>query len=85
MRAIHERGLRIPQDISIVGFDGIENGAYTHPVLTTFVQPFDDIAEQSVATLFGLINEGKPHKHILLQTTLEQGESFSPVKEVAKC
>lgn len=35
MGAIHERGLRIPQDISIVGFDGIELSAYTMPALTT--------------------------------------------------
>jgi len=33
--AIHERGLRIPEDISIVGFDGIELSAYTMPALTT--------------------------------------------------
>jgi len=85
MRAVHEHGLRIPEDISIVGFDGIENGEYTNPILTTFVQPFDEIAEKSVATLLGLINEGKPHKHMILQTTLEEGESFRPIRRDVQC
>jgi DNA-binding LacI/PurR family transcriptional regulator len=39
MGAIHEAGLRIPEDISIVGFDGIELSRYTQPALTTVLVP----------------------------------------------
>ena len=35
MGALHEAGLRIPEDISVIGFDGIELSAYTQPALTT--------------------------------------------------
>ena len=37
MGAIHEAGSRIPEDISIIGFDGIERSAYTLPALTTML------------------------------------------------
>jgi LacI family transcriptional regulator len=80
MRAIREKGLRIPEDISIIGFDGIENGGYTYPSLTTFVQPFDEMAEKSVSTLLGLIDSDNPQSHIILKTTLEKGGSFMAVE-----
>jgi LacI family transcriptional regulator len=77
MKAVHEKGLRVPQDISIVGFDGIENGAYTNPTLTTFVQPFEEMADKSVTTLLGLISGECEHRHFILNTTLERGKSFA--------
>ncbi|MCL2202897.1 MAG: LacI family transcriptional regulator [Defluviitaleaceae bacterium] len=79
MKAVHERGLRVPEDISVVGFDGIESGGYTNPTLTTFVQPFDEMAEKSVETLLGIIDEGKPHEHIVLQATLNECGSFRSI------
>jgi len=77
IKAVQEKGLRVPQDVSVVGFDGIENGAYTNPTLTTFVQPFNEIAEKSVATLLGIINDGKAHRHHIVGSTLEEGGSFT--------
>ncbi len=49
-------GLRVPEDVSIVGFDGIEAAAWTDPPLTTVEQPILDIARTAVATLRGLIS-----------------------------
>ncbi|MYX46690.1 substrate-binding domain-containing protein, partial [Streptomyces sp. SID89] len=37
LHVAHERGLRVPEDLSLVGFDGIEDGRYAHPPLTTVV------------------------------------------------
>jgi LacI family transcriptional regulator len=51
MGAIHEAGLRIPQDISIVGFDGIELSAYTQPALTTLVVSRGELAAQAFRCL----------------------------------
>jgi DNA-binding LacI/PurR family transcriptional regulator len=48
-------GLHVPTDISIVGFDGIEAGAWVQPALTTIEQPIDDIAETAIAALRKLI------------------------------
>jgi DNA-binding LacI/PurR family transcriptional regulator len=44
-------GLRVPDDLSIVGFDGIEAARWTRPQLTTIEQPIDDIAESALRAL----------------------------------
>jgi len=49
------RGLRVPEDLSVVGFDGIEAAAWTSPPLTTVEQPIDEIAETAVNALSSLI------------------------------
>ena len=79
LKAIHESGLRVPQDISVVGFDGIENSAYTNPPLTTFVQPYEQMAKQSVEILLGIIEGTRTHEHIILETTLDEGASCRAV------
>jgi DNA-binding LacI/PurR family transcriptional regulator len=54
-------GLRVPEDLSIVGFDGIEAAAWTSPALTTMEQPIEEIAETAVNALMTLIAApGKP-------------------------
>jgi DNA-binding LacI/PurR family transcriptional regulator len=50
-------GLRVPDDLSIVGFDGIEAGTWTQPTLTTVEQPIDEIADTAVSALQTLIDE----------------------------
>lgn len=51
MGAIHEKGLRIPQEISVIGFDGIELSAYTQPALTTIAVPRTELAEKAFRSL----------------------------------
>jgi DNA-binding LacI/PurR family transcriptional regulator len=56
--ALHEaarRGLRVPQDLSIVGFDGIDATKWSVPELTTVEQPITQIADTAVQTLQTLI------------------------------
>jgi DNA-binding LacI/PurR family transcriptional regulator len=50
-------GLRVPEDLSIVGFDGIDAATWTQPVLTTVEQPIDEIAGTAVSALRTLIEE----------------------------
>jgi LacI family transcriptional regulator len=59
MRAVHEAGLKVGQDIAVAGFDGIADSAYTQPPLTTLQQPVYNIARQLVTMLLALIN-GEP-------------------------
>lgn len=48
-------GLWVPQDISIVGFDGIAASTWTNPPLTTIEQPIDEIAKTAVEALWGQV------------------------------
>lgn len=53
--ALNERGLRIPEDVSVVGFDDIPESAYFLPALTTIHQDFEALGEQAVDYLVSLI------------------------------
>ncbi len=59
-RAIYEAGLRIPEDISVVGFDNIEVAGILRPALTTFEQPRFDLGQAAGDMLVRLINEDAP-------------------------
>jgi DNA-binding LacI/PurR family transcriptional regulator len=51
------RGLRVPRDLSVVGFDGIEATRWTTPQLTTVEQPIEEIAETAINALKSLIDD----------------------------
>jgi len=59
MRAAYERGLRVPDDIAVVGFDGLEEGRYSIPALTTIEPDKQQIARVSVETLLARIRAGE--------------------------
>ena len=58
MRALKENWLRCPEDIAIVGYDGIERSKYVLPPLTTIRQPLERMGDEMVNVMIGLI-EGK--------------------------
>ncbi len=49
---LHERGIRVPEDLSVIGFDGIEAGIWAVPPLTTIAQDLEAKAETAIASLF---------------------------------
>ncbi|UNK70815.1 LacI family DNA-binding transcriptional regulator [Microbacterium sp. H1-D42] len=51
VRALHERGRRVPQDVSIVGVDDVRLAAYCTPALTTVAQPFAELGRSAVASV----------------------------------
>ncbi|WP_309234903.1 LacI family DNA-binding transcriptional regulator [Nocardia sp. XZ_19_385] len=55
LRAFAERGIRVPEDISVVGFDDIPEAAYLSPPLTTVRQDFDEVGRRSMRLLLRLI------------------------------
>ncbi len=69
-KAIHEHGLRIPDDISLIGFDDIDYAAYFSPALTTVHQPVDEIADNTADLMISILDEGMPHKHLVFDTAL---------------
>ncbi|MEV0643907.1 LacI family DNA-binding transcriptional regulator [Phytomonospora sp. NPDC050363] len=56
LRALHEQGIRVPDDISIVGFDDIPEAEFMLPPLTTVRQDFDEVGRRSMATLLRLLD-----------------------------
>jgi LacI family transcriptional regulator len=62
MGAIHESGLEIPRDISIVGFDDIQLSAYTQPALTTVHVPRRELAATAFRSLFQDQTNGKKNQ-----------------------
>ncbi|MFF4033827.1 LacI family DNA-binding transcriptional regulator [Streptomyces sviceus] len=57
IRALLEAGLRVPQDVSVVGFDDIPVSAYVTPPLTTVRQPFDAVAREGLRLLVQAIEK----------------------------
>jgi DNA-binding LacI/PurR family transcriptional regulator len=71
LRAFHERGRRVPQDISVVGFDDIPDGASFIPPLTTVHQDFAEVGRRCVQGLLGQIRmEGTSAGTTLVPTRL---------------
>ncbi|MGB6198143.1 MAG: LacI family DNA-binding transcriptional regulator [Candidatus Acidiferrales bacterium] len=57
IRAIQEAGLRVPEDISVVGFDDIESAAYGNPSVTTVRQPLRKMGEIAARTVLDRIEK----------------------------
>lgn len=55
MRAIHDRGLRIPDDVAVIGLDNVEMSSLVEPPLTTVAQPLYEIGRQAVIRVTEMI------------------------------
>ncbi|MBC8135406.1 MAG: LacI family DNA-binding transcriptional regulator [Fibrella sp.] len=63
LRAARELGIRVPEQLSIVGFDDIPPAAMTTPPLTTVRQPLSLIGQRAVEILIGVIEGNLPRNH----------------------
>jgi LacI family transcriptional regulator len=76
IRAIQEKGLRIPHDVSVVGFDDIPWAAFHTPSLTTVQQPLGKMGQIAAETLIRMIeHEEEPSPEIAIEPTLVVRES----------
>jgi LacI family repressor for deo operon, udp, cdd, tsx, nupC, and nupG len=70
-------GVRVPEDVSVVGFDDIRFARYTHPALTTIAQPMREIGEGTVKLLLAILADDSvtppsitlPHRLVVRATT----------------
>ena len=80
-RAVMEADKRIPEDISVAGYDGIEMGEYYNPKLTTIRQPVEEIAKKTIRLLLDVIGERKEHQQIVLSAELVVRDSTGICQE----
>ncbi len=81
LRALYEAGLRVPQDISLAGYDGIDMAGYTVPNLTTMRQPVEEMARDTTRLLFDIIAKKTKHQHITYEAELLARESTAEIPE----
>jgi LacI family transcriptional regulator len=60
IRALREAKLRVPDDVSVVGFDDIQSAAYQNPALTTVRQPLREMGRIAAETLLRRIRRSGP-------------------------
>ncbi|MDY0304415.1 MAG: LacI family DNA-binding transcriptional regulator [Sphaerochaeta sp.] len=76
IRALADRGLSVPDDVSVVGFDDIELASYSVPRLTTIRQPIPEMGQMAVALLYSLLTgSSRTPLSISLPTTFIERES----------
>jgi DNA-binding LacI/PurR family transcriptional regulator len=79
IRALREAGLRVPQDVSIIGYDDIPFALYSDPPLTTIKQPIDEFGYHGARLLIDAIrNRSQKPKHIRLNVQLIERHSCGP-------
>jgi LacI family transcriptional regulator, repressor for deo operon, udp, cdd, tsx, nupC, and nupG len=79
MRTLFSAGLRVPEDISVAGFDDIEFAAVAEPPLTTIHQPRRELGQAAASALIELL-QGRPSpKRIRLETELVIRDSVAPL------
>ncbi len=81
MRAAADRGLRVPEDLSVIGFDGIEYTRYSVPRIATVRQDTDALAKRSVEDLLLRINYSRPSVHEVIPFRVIAGESVAKIRE----
>jgi DNA-binding LacI/PurR family transcriptional regulator len=60
LRALHERGRRVPDDVQVIGFDGIEMGQYAVPSLTTVLPDYQALVGTAVSLLVDRLSGTRP-------------------------
>lgn len=76
LRGLHEAGLRVPDDVALVGFDDIPTASYVTPSLTTVHAPTQELGEQAMDHLLARIQDDEKNpSHQTLETRLLARES----------
>ncbi len=78
IKAANGLGYRIPEDISIMGFDNLEIASFYHPTISTIAQPMVEMGKKSAQILINIIEKRKdneiqlilPHKLVIRESTL---------------
>lgn len=79
IRALRDHGYQVPEDISVIGFDGTTLAEYYNPKLATVKQQYQTLAMRSVEILFGQIELKKGPVHEIVPFQFVNGESIRKI------
>ncbi|HFD2083358.1 TPA: LacI family DNA-binding transcriptional regulator [Clostridium perfringens] len=78
-KSVIDQGLQVGEDISIMGFDGMDISKYYNPGITTVKQPKKNMANNSIDLLLALLAKKEDHKNIIFETKIIERESCKEV------
>ncbi len=81
VKAILDSGKRVPEDVSVMGFDGTFLCSYFNPTIATMAQPYEKIASLSVRLIKDMLETDATSCHIQLKAIYKEGTSVSKRKE----
>ena len=80
IRALKDNGLRVPEDVSVFGFDGLVLGSFLVPKLSTVEQSVRKMAKRSVEILLDCIEKNGSAKHEMIPFAVHQRESTAKIQ-----
>jgi len=79
LHALARNGVKVPEEISVIGFDNVPLAPFVYPALTTIDQPAVEMAETAAAILMRALQNGAGQaEYIMLQTKLVERDSTAP-------
>ncbi|MFD1506442.1 LacI family DNA-binding transcriptional regulator [Georgenia yuyongxinii] len=78
LRAFYEAGVRVPEDVSVVGFDDIAGSEYFTPPLTTVRQPFAAVGRRCLEVVLGALDGGRPSTTLIPPELVIRASSGPP-------
>ena len=79
IRALADAGKRVPEDVSVIGFDGLAIGEFTVPRLSTMAQSVEELAQRSLELLSRSIEDGTEARHETIPVTMVTGQSVREI------
>ena len=80
IRGLNEKGIRVPEDISVTGYDGLDIAKYFNPSITTIKQDYDLLGERAFYLLTSMM-KNRSNQRIVINGELIMGTSVAEVKK----
>ncbi len=75
-----ELGIRVPEELTVTGFDDVDDTTMFHPYITTVKQPCYKLGEKAMKLLYDRIQKNEDREHLILKHQFVIRESSGPVK-----